>query len=289
MEQISLNSYAKINLGLDVIRCREDGYHDVSMIMQTINIYDTLIIAKKKENKITLHTNLDFLPVDENNLAYKAANLLKEEFPAVIQGVDINLTKQIPVAAGMGGGSSNAAAVLKGMNELYDLHLSTEQLQERGLKLGADVPYCIIGGTVLSQGIGEKLTILPPMPPCYIVIVKPPISVSTRYVYEHLRLSGVTLHPDINGMVTSISHNDLYGVAQRMENLLETVTINRYAILDEIKRQLLQLNALNSLMSGSGPTIFGIFDKESLAKQAYETLLETTSYHEIFLTEPVNH
>ena len=189
MDEISVKALAKINLGLDVVRRREDGYHEVKMIMQTIHLFDRVQLKKKKEAEVTLRTNLSFLPVDENNLAYRAAEMLRTEFD-IKEGVEINLEKHIPVAAGMAGGSTDGAAVLYAMNEMFELGLSKQMLMDRGVKLGADVPYCIMRGTALAEGIGEKLTQLPPMVKCPVLIAKPQISVSTRYVYEHLQLSG---------------------------------------------------------------------------------------------------
>ena len=185
MDKIQLKALAKINLGLDVLRRREDGYHEVKMIMQTISLCDELELRRTRQPGIQVRTNLPYLPTNENNLVYKAAKLLQDEF-GMKEGVSIQLRKKIPVAAGMAGGSSDAAAVLWGMNRMYGFGLSRTALMERGVKLGADVPYCILRGTALAEGIGERLTALPPMPKCYLLIVKPGISVSTRFVYENL-------------------------------------------------------------------------------------------------------
>ena len=233
MDEITLKALAKINLGLDVTGRREDGYHEVRMIMQTIHLYDRLDIRKTKESGIRIRTNLSFLPVNESNLVYKAAQLLMEEFD-ITEGVEVNLTKRIPVAAGMAGGSTDGAAMLYGMNQLYDLGLSRKELMERGLKLGADVPYCLMRGTALAEGIGEKLTQLPPMVKCPVLIAKPPISVSTKFVYQNLKLDEHTMHPDIDALVQDIRNKDLDGVCAHMGNVLESVTIPEYPVIDHI-------------------------------------------------------
>ena len=200
MDEITLKALAKINLGLDVVRRREDGYHEVRMIMQTIHLYDLLEIQKIREPEIQIASNLSFLPVNENNLVYKAARLLQEEF-ALTDGISVKLTKRIPVAAGMAGGSTDAAAMLYAMNQLYDLGLSRRELMKRGVQIGADVPYCLMRGTALAEGIGEKLTQLPPMIKCPVLIAKPSISVSTKFVYQNLKLDEQTNHPDIDALM----------------------------------------------------------------------------------------
>lgn len=287
MEELNLRAYAKVNLGLDVVRKREDGYHEVSMIMQTVKLFDRLHFEKLKEDTIELTTNLKFLPIDENNLVYKAAARLKEEFQ-IKDGVRIHLDKHIPVAAGMAGGSSDCAAALFGINRLFDLNLNRKELMERGVKLGADVPYCIMRGTALSEGIGEILTPLPPMPDCYIVIAKPPISVSTKYVYEHLNLPGLDHHPDISGMVEALKNKNLKGITDKMENVLESVTINEYPVITEIKSLLLRSGAANALMSGSGPTVFGIFTDKKLADKANDTVYQSGLAKQVYTVEPYN-
>ncbi|MDD3337679.1 MAG: 4-(cytidine 5'-diphospho)-2-C-methyl-D-erythritol kinase [Lachnospiraceae bacterium] len=287
MVRMKLRALAKINLGLDVVRKREDGYHEVRMIMQTINMYDQLEIKKKHTAGIDVQTNLSYLPVNENNLVYKAAKMLMDEFH-ITQGVSIALQKFIPVAAGMAGGSSDAAATLVGINRLFNLGLSMQDLMERGVTIGADVPYCIMRGTALSEGIGEILTPLAPMPPCYILIGKPGISVSTKFVYGNLRANELEQHPDIDGMVAALQEGSLEGVVSRMENVLETVTIPEYPIIEEIKACMKENGACNALMSGSGPTVFGIFDDEEKAKQAKRALRRSKLTKQLFLTTPYN-
>ncbi len=269
MDSMKLKAYAKINLGLDVLRKREDGYHEVRMVMQMVNLYDRIELVKKKNPGIEVKTNLYYLPTNQDNLVYKAANLLIEEFQ-IKEGIQIHLRKYIPVSAGMAGGSSDAAAVLFGMNRMFRLGLSLEELMKRGIKLGADVPYCIMRGTALSEGIGEKLTPLPSVPSCKVLIAKPAVSVSTRFVYENLKLQELNSHPDIDGIIENIKKKDIRGMAERLENVLETVTIPAYPVIEDIKNVMKEQGALNALMSGSGPTVFGLFIEEKQARAAWE-------------------
>ena len=273
IKHLSLKAYGKINLGLDVLRRREDGYHDVRMIMQTVGIFDRVDLIRKEEPGIQVETNLYYLPTNENNLVYKAAKLLMDEFQ-VQEGLLIRLRKFIPVAAGMAGGSSDAAAVLFGVNKMFRLGLTTEELMERGVKIGADVPYCILRGTALSEGIGEVLTSLPPVPQCQVLVAKPGINVSTKFVYENLHANDLRpeQHPDIDGMIRAIKAQDLQGIADKLGNVLETVTGKEYPVIQEIKDKMLEFGAIGSLMSGSGPTVFGLFTNPKAAQQAYEEL-----------------
>ena len=273
IKHLSLKAYGKINLGLDVLRRRDDGYHEVRMVMQTVGIYDRIDLIYKEEPGITVETNLYYLPDNENNLVYKAAKLLMDEFH-IQKGVHIKLRKFIPVAAGMAGGSSDAAAVLFGVNRMFSLGLTTEELMQRGVKIGADVPYCVMRGTALSEGIGEILTPLPMPPQCQILIAKPGISVSTKFVYEHLHANDLRpeQHPDIDGMIEAIRQKDLYGIAGRFGNVLETVTIPAYPVIQEIKDLMMNCGAIGSLMSGSGPTVFGLFTNPRAAAQAHEEM-----------------
>lgn len=287
MRQIVLKAYAKINLGLDVLGRRPNGYHDVRMIMQSIGLYDRLTLKKMREDEISLSSNMATLPNNEHNLVYKAIRLMKEEYQ-ITTGVKAELEKRIPVAAGMAGGSTDAAAALVGMNRLFDLHLSRERLMELGAKLGADVPYCVMGGTALAEGVGEILTPLKPMPKCYILIAKPGISVSTRFVYENLEIDKLSYHPDIDGMMESIEADDLTGITDRLSNVLETVTEKKYPIITKIKNAMLESGAMNSLMSGSGPTVFGIYaDKES-AQNGLSKVREIEMVRNSFIVEPID-
>lgn len=285
MNSIQVKAYGKINLGLDVIRKREDGYHEVSMIMQSVDLYDSLTIKRHGDGKIKLRTNLPWLPVDRRNIIYKATELFRETLH-IKEGIHITLEKQIPVAAGIAGGSSDAAATLKGLNLLFNTELSEEDLKKLGVKLGADVPYCIQLGTAMSEGIGEILTPLKPIPDCYILLVKPDISVSTRYVYEHLDLSGGISHPDIQGMLNAINQGDLKQLSSLMDNILQSVTIKEYPVIEEIKERMMERGALISLMSGSGPTVFGIYDSLSVAQAAYQYFLKVNYGKTVHLTRP---
>lgn len=282
-----LQAFVKINLGLDVLGKREDGYHEVRMIMQTIRMYDQLDMRKSVEPGIHLTTNKKYIPVDENNLVWRAAKLMMDTC-GIIEGVSIHLHKVIPVAAGMAGGSSDAAATLVGMNRLFHCGLSKEKLMELGVQIGADVPYCVLRGTALAEGIGEKLTVLPPMPDCWILIGKPGISVSTKYVYTTLDLNTDTVHPDIDGMKKALEDGNLYGITERMGNVLQDVTIPAYPEVERIKEQMKTLGAVNAMMSGSGPTVFGIFDNEEKAQKACQKLRESGSCQQVFLTVPFN-
>ena len=273
IKHLSLKAYGKINLGLDVLRRREDGYHDVRMIMQTVGIFDRVDLIRKEEPGIQVETNLYYLPTNENNLVYKAAKLLMDEFQ-VQEGLLIRLRKFIPVAAGMAGGSSDAAAVLFGVNKMFRLGLTTEDLMERGVKIGADVPYCILRGTALSEGIGEVLTKLPAGPQCQVLVAKPGINVATKFVYENLHANDLKpeQHPDIDGMIQAIQDQDLQGIAGKLGNVLETVTVKEYPVIQKIKDKMLEFGAIGSLMSGSGPTVFGLFTNPKAAQEAYEEL-----------------
>lgn len=284
---ISLKALAKINLGLDVVRRREDGYHEVRMIMQTIQLYDRLDIKRTQEPGIQIQTNLSFLPVNENNLIYKAAKLLMDEF-SITDGVSVKLDKRIPVAAGMAGGSTDAAAMLIGVNRLFSLGLTKRELMERGVQIGADVPYCIMRGTALAEGIGEALSPLPPMVKCPVLIAKPSISVSTKFVYQNLKLDDTTIHPDIDRLIDDIKAKNLHDIAAHMGNVLETVTIPNYPVIDEIKKHMLSHGAVGAMMSGSGPTVFGLFDDEDTAKKAYKAMRSSHLARQVYLTSVYN-
>lgn len=284
---ISLKALAKINLGLDVVRRREDGYHEVRMIMQTVQLYDRLDIKRTQEPGIQIQTNLSFLPVNENNLIYKAAKLLMDEF-SITDGVSVKLDKRIPVAAGMAGGSTDAAAMLIGVNRLFSLGLTKRQLMERGVQIGADVPYCIMRGTALAEGIGEALSPLPPMVKCPVLIAKPSISVSTKFVYQNLKLDDTTIHPDIDRLIDDIKAKNLHDIAAHMGNVLETVTIPNYPVIDEIKKHMLSNGAVGAMMSGSGPTVFGLFDDEDTAKKAYKAMRSSHLARQVYLTSVYN-
>ena len=279
---MKLRALAKINLGLDVTGKRPDGYHEVRMIMQNIQMFDQLEMEKSGQPGIRIETNLSFLPCNENNLVYRAADLLMKEFD-IREGLNIRLTKFIPVAAGMAGGSSDAAAAMVGVNRMFQLGLSTRELMDRAVKIGADVPYCVMRGTALAEGIGEKLTKLPPMPFCYVLIGKPGINVSTKFVYGNLDLKKIEQHPDIDGIRKAIEQKDLRGIAAKMGNVLETVTCPAYPVIDEIKALMLREGALNAMMSGSGPTVYALCASRQKAEALAASLhdLEDAGYRVI--------
>ena len=249
MDEITLKALAKINLGLDVIRRREDGYHEVSMVMQTIHLYDRLEIAKSHEPGIHIRSNLNFLPVNENNLVYKAGKLLMDEF-GITDGVDVNLEKRIPVAAGMAGGSTDAASML--------------------------------------YGIGEKLSQLPPMVKCPVLIAKPSVSVSTKFVYQNLKLDENTNHPDIDALISAIKKKDFPEICTKMGNVLESVTIPNYPVIAEIKEKMMEAGAAHAMMSGSGPTVFGLFEDEETAQRARDVMKASGLARQVYLTSIYN-
>lgn len=276
-------AYAKINLGLDVLRRRPDGYHEVKMIMQTVDICDDLTFEKRGEPGIGFRIEGSDLPADENNLVYRAAALLMEK-RQIREGVSITLQKKIPIAAGMAGGSADAAATLRGVNALFGMGYSAEELKEIGVTLGADIPYCVQGGTMLSEGIGEILTPLSEPPACHLVIAKPDIDVSTAFVYGHLQADKLTFHPDIDGMAAALAAGELRGITDRMGNVLEAVTVKEYPVIDKLKRMMCELGAENALMSGSGPTVFGIYREKEEAEKAAAAIRAEEPAASVFVT-----
>ena len=283
MDTLTRKAYAKINLGLDVLRRREDGYHEVKMIMQTVDIYDVLTFVKAPADVFRLSVDSAQIPDDDNNLVLKAARLLFAT-AGIDAGVEVTLPKNIPVAAGMAGGSTDAAATLIGLNALYDLRFTTEQLQEIGVKLGADIPYCIMGGTALSQGIGEILRPLPAPPRAHLVIAKPDLMISTKYVYENLHANSLKVHPNIDGMIEALSNQDLIKMCSLMGNVLETVTEKENPIITQIKDLMKEQGATGALMSGSGPTVFSIFTEEEKARSCFQKIQEENLAKQLFLT-----
>ena len=272
MTRISVKSYAKINLGLDVTGTLPNGYHSLRMIMQTISLCDSLFFEKRKDSKIILKTNLPFLPVNEKNIVYQAIKLFSDTMH-ISNGIYCTITKHIPVAAGMAGGSGNAAAALKAMNQLFGTGLDNARLCELGVKLGADVPYCIMGKTALASGIGDILDPLPAPPKAKVLIVKPSVSVSTKEVYSSLILDQNTIHPDIDACVAAIREGSLTALCKNLGNVLEDVTIKMHPVIADIKQKMISLGADGSLMSGSGPSVFGLYSDEDKATKAYEYFL----------------
>lgn len=288
LDKIELKAYGKINLGLDVIKKRSDGYHDLDMIMQTVNVYDDIVITKiEGTDKIIVTTDKEILSNGKDNLAYMAAKMLFDEF-SIHDSVEIKINKRIPIAGGMAGGSADCAATLKGINRMFQLGLSEKDLMERGVKLGADVPYCVMGGTAIARGIGEKLTPLPAPPQCYVLIAKPPVSVSTAYVYGHIKPECIEKRPDIEKMAEAIRNQDLTALSQLLYNVMEDVTVPEYPVIQEIKDLMLQGGALNSIMSGSGPTVFGLFDNEETAQHVMKVLQDRELTEQLYLTTFIN-
>lgn len=287
MNSYLYKAYGKINLGLDVTGKLENGYHLVSMIMQTVGLYDKLTFTPTQKPGITMKTNLKFLPVNENNLVVKAARLMFEKY-GISTGLHIELEKHIPVSAGMAGGSSDAATTLIAVNEIYKLNASKSELMEIGTALGADVPYCIMGGTAHATGIGEKLEPVEKLPDCSILLVKPGMGVSTPEVYRKLDAIEAPVHPDIEGLISSLSKGDIKEICAKLGNILEEVTIKQYPEIADIKQNLMDEGACGALMSGSGPTVFAIFDDEKKAKRAFYKFKISRYGRSTFFTAPVS-
>lgn len=284
MDKLELKAYGKINLGLDVIRKRPDGYHDLDMIMQMVDVYDDIILSKRDDGEIVVKTDTTVLSNGKDNLAYMAAKTLFDAF-GIRQGLEIKINKRIPIAGGMAGGSSDCATTMIGVNQMFDLKLSKEELMERGVKLGADVPYCILGGTAIARGIGEVLTPLPTPPECHVIIAKPPVSVSTAFVYGHIRPDEITKRPDIEQMASAIKEQNLYKLSELLYNVMEDVTVPKYPIIEDIKNVMLQNGALNSIMSGSGPTVFGLYDEKEKAEKTMKELQSNALTEQLYLTK----
>lgn len=281
MQSVTLKAYAKVNLGLDVVGKTGNGYHLLRSVMQQVDLYDVLTLEKLpgEAGKIILETGCSEIPGDASNLAYKAAAVMLEKFPSA-DGVRIMLEKNIPVAAGMAGGSTDGAAVLKGMNELFELGLYPEDLMTIGLKLGADIPFCILGNTALAEGIGEELTPLYRIPEMTLLIAKPNLSVSTKYVYQNLQLDTVS-HPDTDGILKAMKERDLSGMIACMGNVLESVTGREYPVIGQLENSILAAGADGAIMSGSGPTVFGMFADREKALEAEKIVKE--QYPDIFV------
>ena len=285
--ETTVQARAKINLTLDVTGRREDGYHTVQMVMQSVALHDTIRVAvtqgERKPRGILLTCNLPYLPVDERNLAYRAAELFYQETDALPGTCEIHIEKRIPMAAGLAGGSSDAAAVLRALAALHNVCLTDDELCAMGLKLGADVPYCLRGGTMLAEGIGEELTALSPMPHCWVVLCKPPFAVSTKDAYREMDEVSIRQRPDTKGMIRALEKGDYHGVASRLSNVMELVTATKRRQIGEIKAFLTENGADGTLMSGSGPTVYGLFSDEGRARTAAKML--SRRFADTFLTE----
>ena len=289
MDNISLKAYAKVNLSLDILARREDGYHELCMIMQSIGVYDKVNLTKLRQKDIKISSNIKNLCLPENNIVYKAAKLLYERFD-IKEGLHINLYKYIPMGAGMAGGSTDAAAVLRGMNELYNLRLSKEELMKIGLEIGADVPFCICGGTMLAKGIGEELSELKSMPAAHLLLVKPYFSISTKEAYSLVDLSKLTDkdRPDTGKIISYIEEGNLKKIAENMKNVFELYIGKKYPLIEKIKQELIRQGALGAVMTGSGSVVFGVFEDLTLAKKCYETFKQgefRAEIKEVYISE----
>ncbi len=289
MDSIRLKARGKVNIGLDILGKREDGYHEMDMIMQTLSIYDEIRMKKDHSGEIHVTSEVDFLNESEDNLAYKAAKLFYETCGIEDRGVTIGISKNIPISAGMAGGSADAATVLVGMNKLYETKLSEDELRAMGLKLGADVPYCIVRGTMRAQGVGEILTPLDAFPDCQVIIAKPAIAVSTAEVFKKYdSLSEIEGRPDIEGIMDGISHGDLFEIAEHMGNVLEKITIADYPVIDKIKAICKSEGAVRAMMTGSGPTVFALFNNARNARKCYNVLKNEGIAKDLYLTDIFN-
>ena len=281
---MKIKAYAKINISLDIVGKREtDGYHLLRMIMQNIDLYDEIDVNKQDEG-ITITCNKNYVPVDSRNLAYRAAELFKEKYK-ISSGVKIDIIKNIPVSAGLAGGSTDGAAVLKALNIIFNTNASDDELMELGLKLGADIPYCIKGGTALCEGIGEKITPIKSFKDKILVLVKPAFGVSTKEVFKEFDINKAINHPDTEYLIQAIDNDDLVSVCDNMKNLLENVTLRKHKILMRIKNEMNSYGALGSMMSGSGPTVFAFFDDMLKAQKCFEKMKE--NYKEVYITRTI--
>ncbi len=286
MRTLSIPAYAKINLTLDVLGKRPDGYHELSMVMQSVSLADTVTISETEAAELTLSADLRFLPGADKNLAAVAARVFAAHTGVSLAGLHIDLNKRIPVCAGTAGGSSDAAAVLRGLNQWFAAGVPLPLLAEWGEEVGSDVPYCVLGCTALAEGRGERLTPLPPLPPCYIVLCKPDFSVSTPELFRRIDEVRLRYHPDTAGVRQALEQGDLAGVCHRMFNVFEQVLPNQRRLeVEEIEQTLLGAGALGACMTGTGSTVFGVFDGETAARTAYQTLKQT--FPDTFFTQPV--
>lgn len=286
MPEAAVNAYAKLNLTLDILRRREDGYHDLCMVMQSISLHDRIVLRTTESGGITLSCGATYLPAGRGNLAFRAAEAFFQATGQRNPGLHIDMEKTIPVCAGMAGGSSDAAAVLRGLRQLYAPEMAIEDLCRIGAQVGSDVPYCVFGGTALAEGRGEILTRLPPMPACWAVICKPPFGLSTPELFGCVQAKKLTRHPDTRGMLRSLAQGDLTGILHRIYNVFEEVLPEKYSEVFAIKDQLLDLGAGSAAMTGSGPTVFGLFPAKETAEAAFHALKER--YGQTYLAEMVN-
>ena len=287
MDSLYVYANAKINLALDITGKRPDGYHDIRTVMQTVSLKDTLSMCKLFTPQIKICTNLKWLPTDDRNLVYKAAKILFDRFKPE-DGIFIEIDKQIPVSAGLGGGSADCAAALCGISKLFNFPICRQELMEIGKSLGADIPFCIMKGTALAEGIGEILTPLPPCPDCFIVISKPPLCISTADVFRQFKMENVAERPDIEAMVENISAGDIEKIAGGLCNVLESVTAREFPIIEKIKCIMRESGSMGTMMSGSGPSVFGLFADKQMAYNALSRLKNDLCIKEVHLTNLFN-
>ncbi len=287
MREVLVKAHAKINLSLDVLSQRADGYHELQSVMQSLDLHDTVRIKAVQSGGISLGTDLSYLPVNEKNNAYAAAMHFLDALPEGVPrpGLQIFIEKRIPVCAGLGGGSSDAAAVLRGLDSLYEGQVSREQLFDMALKVGADVPFCLMQGAAFAEGVGERLSPINSMPDCFVLLVKPPVNLSTAKVFSQLNLKKVVNHPDNRGLLAAMQAGDLAGITARMFNVLEPVAKRRHPVIEELTSELLDGGALGVAMTGSGPTVVGVFQQEAQAKAAEARLAGRS--HAVFLCRPL--
>lgn len=270
MDSIEVKAYAKVNLSLDVINRRENGYHEVEMIMQQVTLHDNIKITKKN-NGISIHTDCIFIPSNSKNIAYKIAAGVLDKFD-ISTGIHIEIEKRIPVAAGLAGGSADAAAVIIGLNKLFDLKMSKEEMKNFSVAYGADIPFCIEGGAAVARGIGEELEVIDGLKKVWMVLYKPSISVSTQEIYRKLNVSNIKKHPDTRLLLDAIKRGSYRELACNMYNVLEEITVDKYPLIKDVERKMREYGALGAMMSGSGPTVFGIFKNYNSAKSAFKNL-----------------
>ncbi|MCL2170388.1 MAG: 4-(cytidine 5'-diphospho)-2-C-methyl-D-erythritol kinase [Defluviitaleaceae bacterium] len=289
MYSVKIKAYAKINLSLDILGKREDGYHELSTVMQQISLHDELHfkIVDKLGYDLKLASDKHWLPTDSKNLVYQAARYLKDKF-AINEGVFINIIKRIPVSAGLGGGSTDCAAAMFGMKKLFNLPLTDADIIKLGVKFGADVPFCAMGGAALATGIGEILRPMPSMPPCHIVLVKPRAIMPTEEAFRAFRQENVKTRPDSERLLDGLGTGNLVEICKSMANVLESVTVARFPVVQELKEHLLERGAMGAIMSGSGPSVFGIFDNHQTAKAAFDSVITAfPDKSEVFLVRPM--
>ncbi|RXM77829.1 4-(cytidine 5'-diphospho)-2-C-methyl-D-erythritol kinase [Clostridium tetani] len=280
---MKIKAYAKINLSLEIVGVREDGYHLLEMVMQTIDLYD-VVHLNIKDKDIEINSNNCNIPLDNRNLAYKAAKLFRETFN-IKEGVEIYIEKNIPIEAGLAGGSSDAAAVLRGLRDIFMPNLNNKELAKIGVRIGADVPYCIYGGTAFCEGIGEKITKLNSFKDHYLVLVKPDFGICTKEIYSKIDKKEIIKHPNTKEIIKFVNDNNLELLCKNMRNVLEIVTLEERSNLKDIKKELLEYGALGTQMTGSGPTIFGFFPCRDLAESCYRKM--KSKYSQVYISKTI--